>query len=503
MVDRGVRIAELIEGLPIELVRGSAARAIKGIVEDSRCATPGCLFAARAGLSTDGRAHVGGAVARGAVAVLARDAGCLREVTGDVVVLSADDVAGLVGTLAERLHGHPGEALRLVGVTGTNGKTTVSHLVHHTLRRASIRCGLMGTIHVDDGRRVEPAALTTPPATEISRMLSAMVKNGCTAAVMEVSSHALHQGRTAGLPFDVGVFTNLSGDHLDYHETLEAYGRSKAALLESLPPAGWAVINLDDPAAGRMTAGCRARVLSCSLVDPGADCFGGICRQTLTGIEAVLSGPWGSFDVDLPLAGRHNVANALQAAAACFALGVNRSSLQEALGDCAAPPGRLEPVTGPGDPVTVLVDYAHTDDALANVLRTLRPLVPDGGSLRVVFGCGGDRDRTKRPRMGQVAAELADELYVTSDNPRTEDPKAIIDEIAGGIPALRWPDMVMLVDRKLAIEAAIDRARPGDVVLIAGKGHEPYQIVGTEKRPFDDRRTAAQALAQYRAVTTA
>jgi UDP-N-acetylmuramoyl-L-alanyl-D-glutamate--2,6-diaminopimelate ligase len=252
-----------------------------------------------------------------------------------------------------------------------------------------------------------------------------------------------------------------------------------------------------------MTDGCRARVLACSLTDPGAECRARIHGQSITGIDVEFSGPWGSIDIHLPLAGRHNVINALEAAAACFALGADRTTLTDALACCAAPPGRLEPVTEPGDPVTVLVDYAHTDDALANVLRTLRPLVPDGASLRVVFGCGGDRDRSKRPRMGQVAAQLADELYVTSDNPRTEDPQTIIDEITKGIPGLRWPDTVMLVDRKLAIEAAIDRTRPGDVVLIAGKGHEPYQIIGAEKRPFDDRLTAAEALAHHRGVITA
>ena len=271
MVTRGMIITELIEGLPIELVRGPASTVIRDIVEDSRCAAPGCLFAARAGLSTDGRAHVGDAVARGATAILARDAGQLPDLPETVTALSADDVAHLVGILAERLHGRPGATLKLVGVTGTNGKTTVSHLIHHTLRRAGTRCGLMGTIHVDDGRQVEEADFTTPPATEISRRLAAMVRNGCTAAVMEVSSHALHQGRTAGLGFDVGVFTNLSGDHLDYHGTLGAYGESKAALLRSVPPTGWAVVNVDDPAATRMTDGCRAHVLSCSLTDAGAE----------------------------------------------------------------------------------------------------------------------------------------------------------------------------------------------------------------------------------------
>jgi UDP-N-acetylmuramoyl-L-alanyl-D-glutamate--2,6-diaminopimelate ligase len=495
-------IAELVEGLAIKLASGSASTIITDIVEDSRRATPGCLFAARAGLSFDGRAFIGDAVARGAVAVLTTETDRQR-VPQSAAALLAADVTAVVGALAERLNGRPSRALRLVGVTGTNGKTTVSHLAHQMLQRAGVRCGLMGTVRIDDGLEVKPADLTTPPAPEISRQLAAMVRNGCAAAVMEVSSHALHQGRTAGLEFDVAVFTNLSGEHLDYHGTLEAYARAKAILLRSLPPEGFAVINADDPTAGRMTEGCDARVVSCSLSDPGADCYAEIGRQSLGSVEAVLRGPWGAFEVSLPLAGRHNVANALQAVAACFVLGVDAAALGRALACCTAPPGRLEPVTGPDDAFTILVDYAHTDDALANVLGTLRPLVPEGGSLRVVFGCGGDRDPTKRPRMGRVAAEFADELYVTSDNPRTEDPEVIIDQIVKGVPSLRWPDTIMLVDRRVAIETAVDRARPGDVVLIAGKGHEPYQIVGTEKRTFDDRHVAAEALARHRAPATA
>jgi UDP-N-acetylmuramoyl-L-alanyl-D-glutamate--2,6-diaminopimelate ligase len=415
-----------------------------------------------------------------------------------MAIVTAPDVSAVLGPLAERFGGRPSDALRLIGVTGTNGKTTVSHLIHHILVTAGLRCGLIGTVWFDDGAAAQPATMTTPPALEISPRLAAMVANHCWAAVLEVSSHALHQHRTAGLAFDVGVFTNLSGDHLDYHESPDAYADAKAILFRSLPATGFAVVNIDDAAAQRMLADCAAQPLSCSLSDRKALCFAEIGRQTIDRTEAIFHGPLGSFEVRLPLAGTHNVANALQAAGASFALGIGRATLQAALEQSESPPGRLERVSAPDDPFTVLVDYAHTDAALANVLDTLRPLVPSEGRLRVVFGAGGDRDRSKRPRMGRVAGEIADELIITSDNPRTEEPASIIAEIAAGVPPSRRPDTILLPDRREAIEVTIQGAHPGDIVLIAGKGHEPYQIIGTERRRFDDRAVAAEAVARYR-----
>ncbi len=496
-----MKLAELIEGLSIELIQGSASVEITGIEEDSRRATPGCLFAARTGSESDGRAYISDAVAAGAAAVLV-PCGTQVDLARSVPVLATPDVAAVLGPLAERTWSRPSEALRLIGVTGTNGKTTVSHLVQHILNTAGLQCGLIGTVRIDDGQRQHASTLTTPPAPELSALLAAMVGNHCAAAVLEVSSHALHQRRTAGLAFDVGVFTNLSGDHLDYHDTPEAYADAKAMLFRSLPSTGYAVINIDDPAASTMMVDCPAQPLTCSLADRGAECFAEIGRQAITRVEAIFHGPWGSFEVRLPLAGVHNVTNALQAAAAAFALGIGRGTLQSALEQCVPPPGRLEAVTGPGDAFTVLVDYAHTDAALANVLQTLRPLVPPDGRLRVVFGAGGDRDRTKRPRMGRVAAEIADDLIITSDNPRTEEPAAIIDEIAAGVPEARRPNTILLADRRQAIEVSISEARPGDVVLIAGKGHEPYQVIGTERRPFDDRAVVAAALDRRRRITS-
>ena len=298
----------------------------------------------------------------------------------------------------------------------------------------------------------------------------------------------------------VGVFSNLTGDHLDYHGTMERYAAAKARLFAMLPPEGTAIVNRDDPWHEAMLRDCRAPVLRCSVgqgdapPDPAAACTAHIHESRLGWQDTSFRGPWGDVRTRLPLVGRHNAMNALQAAAAASAIGVPPEAIRAALGACAAPPGRLEPVTVPDDPFAVLVDYAHTDDALLNVLTALRPLVGPGGNLVTVFGCGGDRDRTKRPRMMRVACERSDRVVVTSDNPRTEDPEAIIDEVMAGRPAGGATSVARQVDRARAIGMAVGEARPGDIVLIAGKGHEDYQVIGTRKTPFDDRIVAREAL---------
>ncbi len=501
-VTQGIAVGTLIAGLPIELVRGSPATLITSVVEDSRCAAEGCLFVARAGTREDGRDYAADAAARGAVAVLGDPTQRDRALPPGIVLLSTDAPGQMLGPLAERFFGNPARTLRLAGVTGTNGKTTVCHILHHALRRTGLRSGLISTVLIDHGGEPGPARMTTPPAIEISRSLAAMAANRCKAAVLEVSSHGLDQGRTAGLDFDVALFTNLTGDHLDYHGSRQAYAAAKAILFRGLSPGATAVVNADDPAAQFMVDGCAARVLRCSLIDPAADCRARIIDRTMAAVRAVMAGPWGAFELRLPLAGRHNVSNALLAAAGAWALGAGEPALATALSTCSAPPGRLEPVPVPGGLFTVLVDYAHTDDALRNVLEALRPLVPDGGRLRVVFGCGGDRDRTKRPRMARVAADLADEVIITSDNPRSEPPESIIDEVLAGVPDDRRQDTLEVTSRRRAIEAAIERSEPGDVVLIAGKGHETYQVIGTQRHPFDDRAVAREALRRLVPVTT-
>ncbi len=495
-----MRLAELIDNLPIELKNGSMDAPIAAIAEDSRAASEGTLFIARTGTVTDGRKYIADAVAAGATAVLT-DKSADVDARGATLLLT-DDVPLAAAILAERFHGNPSRQLKLIGVTGTNGKTTVVSLAHQLLNRSGIRCGLIGTVHIDAGKGIEPATLTTPPAIEISRLLSQMVQSGCRACVMEASSHALHQRRTGALRFAGGVFTNLSGDHLDYHGTMEAYAAAKSRLFEAIEPDGWALVNSDDPASETILSDFNARIITSSLTDESATCCARVGALSSSATQASFAGPWGELMLRLPIVGRHNVANALQAAAIAHLLGVGGDALVEGLSKCAAPAGRLEPVTGELDDIVVLVDYAHTDDALDNVLRATMPLVPDGAKLFVVFGCGGDRDASKRPRMAQVACRWAHEIIITSDNPRSEDPDQIIDQIFVGVSEDKRTHTTRFVDRAEAINTAIDRARPGDVVLIAGKGHETYQVIGKTRRPFDDCQVAAAAIQKRRSRAT-
>ncbi len=494
---RETTLADLIQSVQgavvdIRLVRGDGATTITGVVEDSRLALPGSLFIAKQGCAVDGRRFIDDAIARGAAAVVS-DASAI--VPDSAAFIAACDVPFAAAHLAEAFYNNPSRSLKLIGVTGTNGKTTTAHLIHQLMTRTGMRCGLIGTVQIDDGHCRFPASLTTPSACDVSAWLRRMLDAGCQACVMECSSHALQQQRVAGLTFQGAIFTNLSGDHLDYHGSMDRYAAAKAILFESVSEVDWAVVNVDDAHAAYMIERCKGRVLQCSLGDDRATCTAQLHGESMSGTNVCLQGPWGAFDVRLPLIGRHNVMNALQALAASHLCGAVASDLEAALAACAAPPGRLEPVTSPDHPYAVFVDYAHTDDALDNVLRSVKPLVPPGGALRVVFGCGGDRDRTKRPRMASAACAWADEVIVTSDNPRTEDPEAIVDEVIAGIPAGFTGMMLRITDRRDAIEAAIDRATPGDLIVIAGKGHEDYQIIGNEKRAFDDRLIAREAIA--------
>jgi UDP-N-acetylmuramoyl-L-alanyl-D-glutamate--2,6-diaminopimelate ligase len=507
-----MKLDALLERLvPVTAEVRKASCDVTSICDDSRAAAPGCLFVARAGTRSDGRAFVADAVAKGAAAVLhAGDDPC-ADASGAERVLrvrvpDGTDLARLAGAIADRLEGSPTEWLRLVGITGTNGKTTMAFLVQQFVQAAGERCGVIGTVVIDDGAVAEPASLTTPGGIEAARALGRMVRNGCTACAMEVSSHALDQGRADALHFRTAVFSNLTGDHLDYHGTMEHYAAAKARLFRMLPTDGVAVVNADDPWHVAMLQGCGARVLRCRVgvaAAPAgeAECTATIHESRLGWQDTTFAGPWGGVRVRLPIVGRHNAMNALQAAAAAWSIGVPAESIAKALAGCTAPPGRLEPVTGPADPFAVLVDYAHTDDALENVLTALRPLVGAGGRLVTVFGCGGDRDRTKRPRMMAVACRHSDRVVVTSDNPRTEDPEAIIDEVLAGRPEAGGPAVVRQADRARAIELAVSEARPGDIVLVAGKGHEDYQIVGTEKRAFDDRKVALAVLGRSGAAS--
>jgi len=466
---------------------------IRGVQEDSRKVRLGDLFIARPGPKLDGAKFAADAQTRGAAAVVTQQpiAGCsLPQVIVTDAVLAASALANLY-------FGHPSEKLRVIGITGTKGKTTAAYLLRHLLNRTKNPCGVIGTVEIDTGLTRTPADQTTPSAVDVAHYLATMRDNGCKAAAIEVSSHALDQGRVAGVRFAGAAFTNLSGDHMDYHLTPENYAAAKARLFESLEEGTVAVINAADEWAWRMTRDCKANIVRFGFTQ---DCEyrAADYKISATGTHFILHTPDGQAEVHMELVGKHNIENALVASAlACEVFGLSVHQIAAALKDAASAPGRLQPI--PGDyPFSVLVDYAHTDDSLAKVLTALRPLCKN--KLRVLFGCGGDRDKTKRPRMAKVAQSLADAVYITSDNPRTENPQSIIDQIRSGLTTNSQTEVFEEPDRKKAIEQIINDAQQGDIVLLAGKGHENYQIIGTEKRHFDDAEEAARAL-QSRAAS--
>ena len=490
-------IDSMLDGLSAQY-RCAGDRGVRptGVVEDSRLVHPGAIFIARPGTDADGVRFIESALeggASGLVVGTGQGAG-LHDDPRVKVLIETDDPATLGAHLAHRFHADPVANLDVIAITGTNGKTTVAWFIRALLQAAGRSCGLVGTIETDDGRTRAPATLTTPSACELAAALGRMVANGCDSVVLEASSHALDQARLVGVTPDVALFTNLSGDHLDYHGTLEAYATAKASLFELLGAHGSAVVNADDPQHERMIAGVRGRIIRCSTGSGRADARVSILASDRTGTELAFAGVCGNATVRVPLVGRHNAENLVLALAAISALGIDPNSLTDALSQLPAPPGRLEPVTAPDAPFTVLVDYAHTDDALRNVLEAVRPLVPESSRLTVVFGCGGDRDRSKRPRMAAIACSLADRVVVTSDNPRTESPDRIVEDVLAGVPAGQAAHVVSEVDRDQAIRRTLDQAIPGEVVVIAGKGHEEYQIVGERRRAFDDRVVARAAL---------
>lgn len=465
---------------------------VLSLADDSRRVRPGGCFVAVRGTHVDGHRFLGAAIAAGAAAVVAEE-----EVSAPptVAIVRVNDSREALARLAAAFYGLRGAtapAMKFVGVTGTNGKTTVAWMLRSILRAADRPTALLGTVEYDLGGKSLSAPLTTPGALELCRLLSEARDGGAAYAVMEVSSHALDQRRTDGLRFDAAVFTNLTGDHLDYHGDMAAYAKAKQRLFASLDSSAVAVLNGDDPYWPRM-----AESLVAPAIRYGIDAAAlqvrarkielGV-RETRFTLEAE------SFEAALccPFAGRHNVLNALAAAATAEALGVGPSAIQTGLQELAGVPGRLERAEPDGCPFAVFVDYAHTDDALRNVLTALRPITR--GRLLCVFGCGGDRDRLKRPRMARVVEDLADLAIVTSDNPRTEDPRAIIDGILKGFVRPDAGSVLVEADRRTAIAIALEVARPGDTVLIAGKGHEDYQLVGDKKLDFDDVRVARECL---------
>ena len=480
-----MKLAEIIQTVKPLAVDGPLDHEITGITYDSRRVVPGNLFVAFRGERTDGHRFVEAAIDRGAAAVvMEQDMGFSPRATR----IKVSDARRSMAQVSAQFYHHPSQGLKVVGITGTNGKTTTAFMVRAVMEAAGFPCGLLGTVQYQIGQRVIPASRTTPESVEIQEMMSEMLRAGCGGVSMEVSSHALHQSRVAEVDFDVAVFTNLSQDHLDYHRTMENYFESKLKLFSALGTGrktGRAVVNADD-AYGReliKRLGGDDAVLSYGVSSP-ATIRAEDVRVSAEGSYFVVHTPQGSLPMSLPLIGRYNVSNALAATGASLLLGIDLGTVESALAQFCPVPGRLEAVPV-GEEFKVFVDYAHTAEALRNVLVTVGELTR--GRLIVVFGCGGDRDRGKRKAMGEAASELADFSILTSDNPRTEEPREILRQIEEGFPPAARSRYQIIEDRREAVERALDIARPGDTVLIAGKGHETYQEFADTVVPFNDR----------------
>lgn len=486
-----MELRQLTKGLSVLKVDGALESEVTGIAYDSRRVTPGMVFVAIPGQKTDGHEFIEKAIERGATAVVCEQNGFPTQRATKIKVADAREA---LARLAISYYGDPGGKLKVIGVTGTNGKTTVSFLVKAILEAAGIRTGLMGTVQYEIGDRVIPAQRTTPESLEVQQMMAQMVRAGCSACVMEVSSHALEQKRVWGIEFDAAVFTNLTQDHLDFHGTMEKYfaAKKKLFIVEGRPSKKRAaVINIDDDFGARLSGQTNVEVELTYGLQKAARLRAAKIQLSAEGSKFTMETPERSFTCRLPLIGRHNVYNALAAAGTGLALGVEATPIQAALNAITPVPGRLERVAS-GQPFGVFVDYAHTDDALKNVLSTLREITK--GRVLVVFGCGGNRDAGKRPKMGRAAAELADYTIITSDNPRKEQPEKIAAQIEKGFKAVRPDRYRVELDRRRAIHEIVAEAKAEDCVLIAGKGHETYQEFEDTVTPFDDRVHAREAL---------
>ncbi len=492
-----MKLRELLETVPnlLETPNHPALDAeVKGLKTNSHACQAGDLFIGMPGTRVDGGEFWHSAIASGAIAAIVSPQAAQKHPISDACVISSSDMTQACAAVATAFYGYPGRQLQLVGVTGTNGKTTTTHLIEFLLNHQQQATALFGTLYTRWSGYQETATHTTPFAVELQKQLADAIAAGCKMGVMEVSSHALAQGRVLGCPFEVAVFTNLTQDHLDYHRDMEDYFAAKALLFSPEYLQGRAVINLDDDYGKRLIEKLPSeKVWSYSVNDSKADLWTSDLNYGQTGVSGMLHTPAGEMAFSSPLVGQYNLENLLAAVGAVLHLGLDLESVVQALPQFVGVPGRMERVqiTSEQD-ISVIVDYAHTPDSLENLLKAARPFIQ--GKMICVFGCGGDRDRTKRPLMGAIAAELADQVVVTSDNPRTEDPEKILQDVLAGIPESVKP--IVNSDRATAIHTAILEAKSGDGVLIAGKGHEDYQILGTEKIHFDDREQARDALSK-------
>ena len=485
-------LKDLLQSIPVLECTAPEELEISSVCYDSRKAGPGSLFVAIPGFASDGHKFIPSALDQGAAAVL-----CERPPEGKAPYILVANARAALAQLGANWFGHPTKELPVIGITGTNGKTTVTYLLKSILEQVTgAKIGLIGTIQNMIGDQVLETERTTPESFELQGLFRQMADAGCRFAVMEVSSHALCLNRVDCVDFCLGVFTNLTEDHLDFHKTMEAYGQAKAQLFARCPVS---VLNMDDPAWTVMKASACGKVLTYSMEDDRADLVAKNVRlkSDRVEMEAVIGNEIRRLELGIP--GAFSVYNALAAVLAALGLGLSLKDVAAALKNAKGVKGRVEVVPTPGQPYTMLIDYAHTPDGLENVLRTVRGFAK--GRTVVLFGCGGDRDPIKRPIMGKIAADLADFVVVTSDNPRTEEPGAIIQQILAGMEGTKTPYTV-IENRREAIAWVMDHAMPDDVIVLAGKGHETYQILGHEKTHLDEREEVAAHLEQMKKEQT-
>ncbi|MBI2486866.1 MAG: UDP-N-acetylmuramoyl-L-alanyl-D-glutamate--2,6-diaminopimelate ligase [Deltaproteobacteria bacterium] len=489
-------LKDLIRGIEAKQTQATNDIEILGISYNSKEVRDGFLFAAIEGEKTDGHRYIKSAIENGARALL------VERVPGkrleDISIIQVEDTRSSLAHVSANFFGHPTKELTLVGVTGTNGKTTITYLLESIWQEEKKNVGMIGTVEYRISGKKLPSSMTTPESLDLMKLFFDMRNSGTEYVVMEVSSHALDRKRVLGCHFDAAVFTNLTQDHLDYHVTIENYFNAKKKLFTEILKASekkkkFSVINFDDPYGREIAKDAAGEIVSYSSTSREATVYVEKSQITPQGIWAILKTPWGKIELNSKFYGKHNLSNILAATATALSLGVSKSAVETGISKLTSVPGRLDRVENPLG-ITVLVDYAHTPDALYNVLNAVKPFT--SGNLILVFGCGGDRDPVKRPIMGKIGREISDVLIVTSDNPRTESPERIIDQVEKGVSEAGCDEKpyFRISDRRDAIRRAIEIGMEGDTVIIAGKGHENYQIIGTKKLPFDDKEEAKIAI---------
>jgi UDP-N-acetylmuramoyl-L-alanyl-D-glutamate--2,6-diaminopimelate ligase len=482
-----MKLTEIMQGVAVKEWQGGRQAEVSALAYESTAVAAGSLFCTWKGKARDGHSYIPEAIERGAVAIVAEKK--MSVLAGPNI--RVENGRRALGRMAANFYGHPSKEVQVIGLTGTNGKTSTAMLIQALFEAGGLRCGLLGTVGNDTGKGRVSAKQTTPEALDLQQFLAEMRENGCRAAAVEVSSHALEQGRTEGVDFAGAVFTNLGRDHLDFHQSMEEYEKAKSLLFRGLRAGSFAVINQEDPAGIRMMAQCAPGVRVLTYGVERGDVHTRDLKMGVGGSTFILCTPEGEIPTSLPWWGRFNVLNALAATSAAMLGGLSAEKVASALGRAPVVPGRMERIAGEGE-ISVLVDFAHTEEAVGAALETVRPLCR--GNLWVVLGAGGDRDKGKRPKMAAVAARLADRVILTSDNPRNEDPKVILSEMVAGVPKGRAVEVIE--HRAEAIRAAVLGAKAGDVVLVAGKGHEEFQEIRGEKMPFSDRREIERSLTE-------